>query len=60
MKDMENFIEHEEDCYKPVRTGISYSESYMKYETNGGRNKTLSKIEYFNGIKPYIKSKHHI
>ena len=38
-----NLFEYEEEgCYKPVTVGSSGTSSYIKYESNGDRNKTLS------------------
>ena len=42
IRDIRNFFEHEEDCYKPVRVGSFWSSNYIEYESNGDRNKTLS------------------
>ena len=35
--------------------GNFYSNNYIEYESNGGRNKTLSIEEYLNKIRPYWK-----
>ena len=35
------FKQKKEDSYKPVRIGIFRSKSYIEYESNGDRNKTL-------------------
>ena len=32
-----------------------WSNNYIEYESNGGRNKTLSVEEYLNKIGPYLK-----
>ena len=55
IRDIRNFFEHEEDCYKPVRVGSFWSRNYIEYESNGDRNKTLSVEEYLNKICPYLK-----
>ena len=48
-----NLFEYEEEgCYKPVTVGSSGTSSYIKYESNGDRNKTLSIKEYLNSIRP--------
>ena len=44
-------FEQEEDYYKPVRVGNFYSTNYIKYESNGDRNKSLSIKEFFEEIK---------
>ena len=35
--------------------GNFHSNSYIEYESNGGRNKTLSIEECLNKIRPYWK-----
>ena len=55
--DINNLFEHkdEENHYKPVRVSNFCSNSYIEYESNGDRNKTLSLEEYLNRIRPYLK-----
>ena len=43
-----NVFEQEEDSYKSVRVGNFLSNSYIEYESNSDRNKTLSVEEYLN------------
>ena len=38
--------EEEENYYKPVRVSNFWSNKYIKYESNGNTNKTLSVEEY--------------
>ena len=40
---------------KPVSVGNFWSNSYIEYENNGDRSKTLSVKEYFNKIRTYLK-----
>ena len=40
---------------KPVRVSKFWSNSYIEYESNGNRNKTLSVEEYLNKLRPYFK-----
>ena len=43
IKDIETLFEQEEeDYYKPVRFGNFWNNNYIKYESSGDRNKTLS------------------
>ena len=43
IRDIRNLLEHEvEDYYKPVRVGNFWSNSYIAYERNDDRCKTLS------------------
>ena len=37
--------------YKKIILGSNY----IEYESNGGRNKTLSVEEYLNKIRPHLK-----
>ena len=42
IRDNRNLFEQEkEDYYKPVRVGKFWSDNYIEYESNCGRNKTL-------------------
>ena len=56
-RDIKNLFEHkeEEDYYKSVRVSNSWSNSYIEYESNGDRNKTLSVEEYLYKIILYLK-----
>ena len=40
---------------KPVSVGNFWSNSYIEYENNGDRSRTLSVKEYFNKIRTYLK-----
>ena len=43
IRDIKNFFEHEEeDYYKSVRVGSFWSNTYIEYESNSDRKKTLS------------------
>ena len=42
----------EENDYKPVRENIFWSNNYIEYKSNGGKNKILSVKEYLNRIRP--------
>ena len=45
--DITNLFDHEEEYYyKPVRTDNFWGNNYIKYESNGGRNKTLLTEKY--------------
>ena len=54
LRDIKNLFEHEEEenYYRPVRVSNLWSNNYMEYESNDGRNKTVSVEEYFNKIRP--------
>ena len=55
MRDIRSLFEHEEDYHKPVRVDSFQSNSYIEYESNGDRNKTLSVKDYHSKIRPYVK-----
>ena len=44
LTDIKNLFEHEEEenYYKPIRVNKFWSNNYIQYESNGGRNKVLS------------------
>ena len=48
LRDIKNLLEYEEEenYYQPVRVSNFWSNSYIEYESNGDRNKTLSVEEY--------------
>ena len=46
-----NSFELEEDYFKPVRVGNFYSSNDIEYESNGGKNKTLSIKKYLDEMK---------
>ena len=50
-----SFFEIEDDYYKPISVGNFWNNNYMKYGSNGDRNKNLSVEEYLNEIKPYLR-----
>ena len=58
LRDTKNLFEYEkeENYYKLVRVNNFWSSSYIEYESNGDKNKTLSVDEYLNKISPYLKS----
>ena len=58
LRDINNFFEHEEqeNYYKPVRVSNFWSNSYIEYESNSDRYKTLSFEEYLNKISLYLKN----
>ena len=43
------------DYYKQVRVGKFWSRKYIKYESNGDRNRTLSVETYLNKLRTYLK-----
>ena len=48
-------MEQQFDYYKPVSVDNFWNNNYIKYESNGGRNKNPSVKEYLDKIKPYLK-----
>ena len=56
MNTQRHLFEHEEEnYYKPVRVGSSWSNNYIEYKINGDKNKTLLVKEYLNKTRPYSK-----
>lgn len=49
------FDQEEEVYYKPIRVGSFWITSYIEYESNGTRNKTLYVKEYLDEINPHLK-----
>ena len=45
----------QDDYYKPTRVGNFWNNNYIKYESNGDRNKNVSVKEYLDKIKSYLK-----
>ena len=56
LRDIKNLFEHKEgeNYYKQVRISKILSNNYIKYQSNGDRNKTVSVDEYVNIIRPYL------
>ena len=42
--------QEEETCYRPKRVNNSWSNNCIEYESNGGKNRTLSLDKYLNKI----------
>ena len=56
LRDIKNHFEHEEENHdKPVRVHNFWSNNYIEYEWNSGRNKILSAEEHLNKNRPYLK-----
>ena len=56
LRDIKNLFDHEEEnYYKPVGVTKFWSNSYIEYESDDDRNKTLSVEEYLNKNRPYSK-----
>ena len=56
IRDISKLFElEEEDYYTPVRVSNFWINSYIEYESNNGRNKTLSFEEYLNKIRTILK-----
>ena len=49
-------IRNKKDYYQPVKTASASDNNYIKYESNGGKNKSLSVKEYLTKIRPYLSS----
>ena len=44
----------DEDYYKPIRTNSPFNSNYIKYESKGDKDKTLSIKKYLDMIRPYL------
>ena len=57
LRDIKNLFEHEEEekYHKPARVSNFWSNSYIEYEKNSDKYKTLSVKEYFNKVRKYLK-----
>ena len=50
------FEQQKKDYYKPKRVSNFWDDNYIEYESNGDKNRNLSREEYLNKIKPYLKN----
>ena len=48
--------EKEEDYYEPKKVNKFWNNNYIKYESNGDKNKNLSLGEYLNKIETYLEN----
>ena len=56
IRDIRNLFEHEEDdYYKSLRVGNFWTNNYIKCESNGDKNKSLSLKKNLNKIRPHLK-----
>ena len=56
IRDINNLFEKEKDYYKQVIVDNFHKNSYIKYESHGNRNKTVSIKEHLDEIKLYLIS----
>ena len=55
IRDIRTLFEQEEEDYcKPKRVSNFWNNYYIKYESNGDKNRSLSIDEYLNKIDPYL------
>ena len=55
LRDIKKLFKHQEDeenYYEPVRVSNFWNNSYIKYESNGDRNKQTVP-EFLNKVRPY-------
>ena len=56
IREFRNLFKHEEeDYYKPLKLCYFWRNNSIEYDSNGGRNKTLSIEEFHIKIRPYLK-----
>ena len=53
--DIKTIFKREEDHYKRTSVDSFWNYNYIKFESNGDRNKNLLVKEYLKEIKPYLK-----
>ena len=56
IRDVGNLFNHstDKDHYKPIKTKSAFNCNYIKYESNGDKDKNLSEKEYLNMIRSYL------
>ena len=54
IRNIKNLFEQQQYYFKSVRVCNFHSVNYIKYESNGDRNKTLPIKENLDKIKPYL------
>ena len=50
------FFKLEEYYYRPIKSSNSFSTNYIKYNSNGDKDKTILFKEYLDKIKPYLSN----
>ena len=55
IRDVRTLLKQKDDYYKPIRKVNFWNNSYIKYESSGDRNESLSVKEYLDKIKPYLR-----
>ena len=58
MRDVGNLFNQStaEDYYKPIKAKSAFNSNYIKYESNGDKDKNLSAKENLNMIRPYLSN----
>ena len=56
IRDIRTLFQQEGGCYEPKRVSNFWNNNYIKYESNGHKNKKLSLVEYLPKIKPYLRN----
>ena len=54
IRDLRALYEAKEDYYQPKKIKGAFDDDYIKYESNGDKDKTLSIEKYLNMIRPYF------
>ena len=55
LRDIRTLYESDkEGYYKPIITGNVFSSNYIKYKSNGDKNKTLFIDDYLDKIEPHL------
>ena len=47
-------LSNDKDYYKPIIVKSAFNNNYVKYESNGDKDKILTLKEYLDMIRPYL------
>ena len=47
-------LSNDKDCYKPIIVKSAFKNNYVKYESNGDKDKILTPNEYLDMRRPYL------
>ena len=50
------FEQQHENCYKPKKVSNFWNNNYLEYESNGDKNRNLSRDVYLNKTEPYMRN----
>ena len=59
LRNIKNLFEYEkekENCHRPVRSNNFWSNNYIEYKSNSGKNRILSVEENLDKIRSYLET----